>query len=112
VLARLRRAPAGTLHLGLMLDLTLATGISDTVATSGLDRVFTGNTTGNVVILGMALLGANELPVVGSLVALAAFLAGAAAGGRTLKGAGGGWTHSRATSSSPEAYASSPTVPR
>ena len=48
--------------------------------------------TGNVVILGMALLGADELPVLGPLVALAGFVAGAASGGRVLKGADGGWT--------------------
>jgi uncharacterized membrane protein YoaK (UPF0700 family) len=93
VLARLRRARAGTVHLGLMLALTFATGINDAVGYLGLDRVFTGNMTGNVVILGMGLLGADDLPVVGPLVALAGFLAGAAAGGRALKGVGGGWTH-------------------
>jgi uncharacterized membrane protein YoaK (UPF0700 family) len=93
VLARLRRAPAGTVHLGLMLALTVATGINDAVGYLGLDRVFTGNMTGNVVILGMALLGADELPVIGPLVALTGFLAGAATGGRALKGTGGGWTH-------------------
>jgi uncharacterized membrane protein YoaK (UPF0700 family) len=93
VLAPLRRASAGTVHLGLMLALTFATGINDAVGYLGLDRVFTGNMTGNVVILGMALLGADELSVVGPLVALAGFLAGAAAGGRMLKGAAGGWTH-------------------
>ena len=81
------------MHLGLMLALTFATGINDAVGYLGLDRVFTGNMTGNVVILGMALLGADELPVIGPLVALAGFLAGAAIGGRALKGAGGGWTH-------------------
>jgi uncharacterized membrane protein YoaK (UPF0700 family) len=76
-----------------MLALTAATGINDAVGYLGLDRVFTGNMTGNVVILGMALLGADGLPVIGPLVALAGFLAGAAAGGRALKGTDGGWTH-------------------
>jgi uncharacterized membrane protein YoaK (UPF0700 family) len=75
-----------------MLALTVATGINDAVGYLGLDRVFTGNMTGNVVILGMALLGADELPVVGPLVALAGFLAGAAVGGRALRGTDGGWT--------------------
>jgi uncharacterized membrane protein YoaK (UPF0700 family) len=92
MIARLRRAPAKTVHLGLMLALTFATGINDAVGYLGLDRVFTGNMTGNVVILGMALLGAEQLPVVGPLVALAGFLVGAAAGGRALRAAGGGWT--------------------
>ena len=41
-------------HLVLMLALTFATGVIDAVGYLGLDRVFTGNMTGNVVILGMA----------------------------------------------------------
>jgi hypothetical protein len=38
-----------------MLALTFTTGIVDAVGYLGLDRVFTANMTGNVVILGMAL---------------------------------------------------------
>ena len=74
---RLRRTPAASVHLGSMLALTFATGIIDAVGYLGLDRVFTGNMTGNVVVLGMALAGGNGLPVVGPLVALAGFVAGA-----------------------------------
>ena len=90
---RLRRTPAASVHLGSMLALTFATGIIDAVGYLGLDRVFTGNMTGNVVVLGMALAGGNGLPVVGPLVALAGFVAGASVAGRMLKGAGAGWTH-------------------
>ena len=93
MITKLRRAPTESVHLVLMLALTFATGIIDAVGYLGLDRVFTGNMTGNVVILGMALLGADELPVLGPLVALAGFIAGAVSGGRALKGADGGWTH-------------------
>jgi uncharacterized membrane protein YoaK (UPF0700 family) len=93
MITRLRRAPAGTVHLGLMLALTFATGIIDAVGYLGLDRVFTGNMTGNVVVLGMALVGADELPVLGPLVALAGFVAGATGAGRVLKGADDGWSH-------------------
>ena len=93
MITKLRHAPTESVHLVLMLALTFATGIIDAVGYLGLDRVFTGNMTGNVVILGMALLGADELPVLGPLVALAGFVAGAASGGRVLKGADGGWTH-------------------
>ena len=50
------------MHLVLMLTLTFGTGIVDAVGYLGLDRVFTGNMTGNVVILGMALVGAREAP--------------------------------------------------
>ena len=85
MLSRLRAHPAAT-HLGLMLALTFSTGVIDAVGYLGLDRVFTGNMTGNVVILGMALVGGTGLPVVGPAVALAAFMAGAAAGGRALRG--------------------------
>lgn len=84
------------LHLGLMLGLTFSTGIVDAVGYLGLDRVFTGNMTGNVVILGMGLLGANDLPVVGPIVALAGFAVGAIAGGRALRPIPAGWT-SRST---------------
>src|SRR4051812_8257437 len=92
MITKLRQAPTASVHLALMLALTFATGIIDAVGYLGLDRVFTGNMTGNVVILGMALLGADGLPVLGPLVALAGFVAGAAGGGRVLKGADGGWT--------------------
>ena len=91
MLEALRRHPANT-HLALMLALTFTTGIVDAVGYLGLDRVFTGNMTGNVVILGMALAGDTGLPVTGPLIALAAFMAGAAAGGRALRGAIPGWT--------------------
>ena len=70
---RLRRNPA-RLHLGLMLALTFSTGVIDAVGYLGLDRVFTGNMTGNVVILGMALTGADGLPIVGPIIALVLFL--------------------------------------
>lgn len=51
MIMRLHHAPAGTVHLALMLALTFATGIIDAVGYLGLDRVFTGNMTGNVVVL-------------------------------------------------------------
>ncbi|GMA34629.1 YoaK family protein [Demequina litorisediminis] len=89
---RLRRDPAKT-HLGLMLALTFSTGIIDAVGYLGLDRVFTGNMTGNVVILGMGLTGVDDLPVVGPIIALVAFMAGAAVGGRTLRTFDAGWSH-------------------
>lgn len=75
-----------------MLALTFGTGIVDAVGYLGLDRVFTGNMTGNVVILGMALVGAEDLPVLGPVLALLGFMAGAALGGRVLRTAAGGWT--------------------
>ena len=79
-------------HLPLMLTLTFSTGIIDAVGYLGLDRVFTGNMTGNVVILGMALTGADGLPVAGPVVALGAFMAGAALAGACLRTATAGWS--------------------
>ncbi|WP_125614365.1 YoaK family protein [Specibacter cremeus] len=76
----------------MMLALTFSTGIVDAVGYLGLDKVFTGNMTGNVVILGMALTGAEDLPVLGPVLALACFLLGAVAGGRVMRAAGKGWT--------------------
>jgi len=87
----MRRHPANA-HLSLMLALTFTTGMIDAVGYLGLDRVFTGNMTGNVVILGMALVGGTGLPVVGPVIALFAFMAGAATGGRVLRGDNPGWT--------------------
>jgi uncharacterized membrane protein YoaK (UPF0700 family) len=92
---RLRQHPE-QLHLGLMLALTFSTGIVDAVGYLGLDRVFTGNMTGNVVILGMALTGADGLPIVGPIIALVLFMTGAAIAGRTLHPVPVGWT-SRST---------------
>ncbi|MGN7799560.1 YoaK family protein [Leifsonia sp. 22587] len=77
--------------LVLMLALTFSTGIVDAVGYLGLDKVFAGNMTGNVVVLGMALAGAEGLPWVGPLIALFAFMAGAVIGGRTLRRETTGW---------------------
>lgn len=79
-------------HLVLMLALTFSTGIADAVGYLGLDRVFTGNMTGNVVILGMALAGGDDLPVAGPLLALGTFMAGAALGGIVLRPTEAGWS--------------------
>jgi len=57
-----------------MLVLTFGTEIVDAVGYLGLNRVFTGNTTGNVVFRGMALIGGNGLPVLGPLIALGGFI--------------------------------------
>ncbi|MEU7692000.1 DUF1275 domain-containing protein [Microbispora hainanensis] len=92
-----RAAGAGTVLRrvslpGLMLALTFATGVVDAVGYLRLDRVFAGNMTGNVVILGMAATGVTDLPVLGPAVALVCFLAGAALAGRVLRTAAPGWS--------------------
>ncbi|MGC5167291.1 YoaK family protein [Luteimicrobium sp. DT211] len=87
---RLLGHPDGV-HLVLMLALTFTTGIVDAVGYLGLDRVFTANMTGNVVILGMALAGGNGLPILGPVLALVGFALGAVTGGRLLRGRPSHW---------------------
>ncbi|MFH8491004.1 YoaK family protein [Streptomyces longisporoflavus] len=77
--------PKGDRHgplMPLLLTLTLVTGLVDAVSYLALGHVFVANMTGNVVFLGFALAGADGLSATASLVAMAAFLAGALAGGR------------------------------
>lgn len=73
-----------TALLALML-LTFVTGLVDAVGYLALDRVFVGNMTGNIVILGMAVAGGDDLPVLGPAIALAAFTVAAFAAGLFLK---------------------------
>jgi uncharacterized membrane protein YoaK (UPF0700 family) len=67
---------------GVLVALTLATGLIDAVSYLGLGHVFVANMTGNVVFMGFALAGAKGFSLAASLVALGAFLLGAAVGGR------------------------------
>jgi uncharacterized membrane protein YoaK (UPF0700 family) len=76
----------------LMAALTFVTGMVDAVGYLGLDRVFTGNMTGNIVILGMGAAGADGLPVLGPAIALATFTVGAFAAGMTLRRTPKGWS--------------------
>lgn len=77
--------------------LTFVTGIVDAAGYLALDRVFTGNMTGNIVMLGMGVAGADELPVLGPSIALAAFTVAAWCAGLTLRRAREanppGWQH-------------------
>ena len=66
----------------LLVTLTVVTGLVDAVSYLVLGHVFVANMTGNVVFLGFALAGAPGLSAPAALAALAAFLVGAAAGGR------------------------------
>jgi len=66
----------------ILLGLTAVTGLIDAVSYLALGHVFTANMTGNVVFLGFAAAGAQGLSVARSTAALAAFLSGAAVGGR------------------------------
>jgi uncharacterized membrane protein YoaK (UPF0700 family) len=71
-----------------LLLLTLTTGLVDAATYLGLGHVFAANMTGNIVLLGFGIAGAGGLPVVAPIVSLAAFLAGAGAGGRLARSLG------------------------
>jgi uncharacterized membrane protein YoaK (UPF0700 family) len=73
--------------LGLLLLLTVTTGMVDAVTILRLGRVFTANMTGNSVFVGLGLIRAPGFLLAASLMALVAFLAGAFAGGRIAQAA-------------------------
>ena len=89
---RLNAVPTDRVHLWLMLALTFSTGVVDAVGYLGLDLVFTGNMTGNVVILGMAFGGGADLPILRPALALVFFMLGAALAGRMLHKGPEGWS--------------------
>ena len=83
-IAQTFRPPAGDRHgplVPLLVALTILTGVVDAVSYLELGHVFVANMTGNIIFLGFALAGAGGLSPVASLIALAAFLLGALAGG-------------------------------
>jgi uncharacterized membrane protein YoaK (UPF0700 family) len=81
------------LDLAMLLLLTFSTGMVDAIGYLGFDKVFTGNMTGNVVILGMGLTGAEGIPVLRPALALVFFMVGAALSGRILGDIGEAWHH-------------------
>lgn len=73
------------MSLFLLMVLTFVTGVVDAVGFLALDRVFVGNMTGNIVILGMAVAGADDLPILGPAIALGTFTLGAFVAGFVLR---------------------------
>ena len=73
---------------GLLLILTVVTGVVDSISILALGRVFVANMTGNVVFAGFAIVGAPGFSLSSSLFALAGFLVGAAAGGAMISRVG------------------------
>ena len=67
---------------GLLLLLSVTTGLVDAVSVLGLGKVFTANMTGNVVFLGFAAAGTPGFKVAPYLVALITFFVGALIAGR------------------------------
>ena len=84
--ATLDSRQAERFYLPALLFLTLATGIVDAVSYLALDRVFTGNMTGNVLFIGFALAGEGGIPLLNNLLALLGFLLGALLAARLLRG--------------------------
>jgi uncharacterized membrane protein YoaK (UPF0700 family) len=66
----------------LLLVLTVVTGLVDAVSYLKLGHVFVANMTGNVAFLGFAVAGVRDFSIPASIVAIAAFMLGALAGGR------------------------------
>jgi uncharacterized membrane protein YoaK (UPF0700 family) len=69
--------------VGLLL-LTASTGVIDADSYLALDRVFTGNMTGNVLFIGFALVGVAGIPLLNNVTALAGFVVGTIASGRIV----------------------------
>ncbi|HEX5333069.1 MAG TPA: YoaK family protein [Cellulomonas sp.] len=73
-----------TLYPAGLLILTAATGTIDAVSYLALDRVFTGNMTGNVLFIGFALAGVDHIPLLNNAIALAGFVLGSILGARVV----------------------------
>jgi len=69
---------------GLLLLLTVVTGVVDAVSILSLGRVFVANMTGNIVFAAFAVVGAPGFSLAASLFALAGFLVGAYFGGTLI----------------------------
>jgi uncharacterized membrane protein YoaK (UPF0700 family) len=69
----------------LLLTLTVVTGVVDAVSILDLGRVFVANMTGNVVFIAFAAVGAPGFLLSASVVALGAFVVGAALWGRVMR---------------------------
>ena len=72
-----------------LLVLAVATGAIDAVSYLALDRVFTGNMTGNVLFIGFGLVGVADIPLLNNLVALLTFMLGAVVASRITRRSGG-----------------------
>ena len=62
----------------------MSTGAIDAVSYLALDRVFTGNMTGNVLFIGFALVGVAGIPLLNNVIALAGFICGSIISGRII----------------------------
>lgn len=70
---------------GLLVLLTVVSGIADAVSVLRLDHVFVANITGSVIFVGLALSGAHGFSITAPFLALAAFAGGAVDGGLLVR---------------------------
>ncbi|MBV9580274.1 MAG: DUF1275 domain-containing protein [Chloroflexi bacterium] len=68
----------------MLVVLTFVTGLLDAVTYLGLGHVFAANQTGNVIVLGFALVGAGQISASSALASFVAFVIGAAFSGWTV----------------------------
>lgn len=83
-MARSPLLPVGHHFVTGLLLLTASTGCIDAVSYLALDRVFTGNMTGNVLFIGFSLVGAGTAPILNYAIALGGFALGSMIGGRIV----------------------------
>ena len=83
-MARFPLLPVGHHFVTGLLLLTASTGCIDAVSYLALDKVFTGNMTGNVLFIGFSLVGSGTAPIVNYAIALVGFALGSMIGGRIV----------------------------
>jgi uncharacterized membrane protein YoaK (UPF0700 family) len=69
---------------GIFTILTFVSGIADATAILRIDHVFVANITGNIIFVGLALVGARGFSITSSLIVFASFLAGASGAGAVM----------------------------
>jgi uncharacterized membrane protein YoaK (UPF0700 family) len=67
-----------------LLLLTASTGVIDADSYLALDKVFTGNMTGNVLFIGFAIVGVAGIPFLNNVIALLGFVVGSIVSGRII----------------------------
>ena len=80
----MRSLPVEHRYTAALLLLTVSTGAIDAVSYLALDRVFTGNMTGNVLFIGFALVGVAGIPLLNNVIALLGFVTGSIVSGRVI----------------------------
>lgn len=88
----LRRSGHFPLDTVLMLALTFSTGIVDAVGFIAFDQIFAANMTGNLVVMGIGIVGAAPGTFWGPLCAVVSFALGAFSAGMLLNQRLAGWT--------------------